>query len=62
MQRHHLFEFNDHPSAPKALKELIIESLSRTLDWGRMVDGLVPAFTRFVEDARVDEVLDLGAG
>ena len=62
MRRVQLFEFNDHPRAPEALRELIIESLSRTLEWGRMLEGLVPEFTRFVERAGVDEVLDLGAG
>ena len=62
MQRHHLFEFNDSPWAPVALRETVIESLSRTLQWGRVLEGLVGPFRSFVEQAGVDQVLDLCSG
>lgn len=62
LPRIHAFEFNDHPRVPSVLKETVIETLSRTLDWGRMLDGLVPEIERFWTEAGVDELLDLGAG
>ena len=62
LPRIHAFEINDHPAAPEALKETIIEALSRTLDWGKMLDGLVPELERFWTEAGVTELLDLGAG
>ncbi len=40
----------------------MIESLSRTLQWGRILEGLVAPFGSFVEEAGVEEVLDLGSG
>jgi hypothetical protein len=60
--RRHLFELNDSPWAPVALRETIIESLSRTLAWGRILEGLVAPFREFVERARASEVLDLCSG
>lgn len=62
MRRLHLFEFNDSPWAPVALRETVIESLSRTLQWGRVLEGLVAPFASFVEQAGVDQVLDLCSG
>ena len=62
LPRIHAFEINDHPSAPDALKETIIEALSRTLDWGKMLDRLVPEIERFWTTAGVNELPDLGAG
>ena len=56
------FEFNDHPSAPAALRESITEALSRTIDWGGMMRGLVEPLGSFLEEAGATEVLDLGAG
>jgi hypothetical protein len=57
-----LFEFNDAPWAPAVLRETMISALSRALRRGRMLDGLVAPFTRFVERAATREVLDLCAG
>lgn len=68
LPRLHLFEFNDAPWAPAALREGIIESLSLTLERGRLLDGLVEPFTDFLHEAGagrpLDElvVLDLGSG
>jgi hypothetical protein len=61
-RRRHLFEFNDSPWVPVALRESIIESLSRTLAWGRILQGLVPPFRDFLARAGVREVLDLCSG
>ena len=62
LPRMHLFEFNDSPWAPRAIRDTIIESLSRTLSWGRLLAGLVAPFEEFVARAGVDEVLDVCAG
>ncbi len=62
MQRAHLFEFNDSSWAPAALRETVVEALSRTLRWGRVLRELVGPFRSFLERARADEVLDLCSG
>jgi hypothetical protein len=62
LSRRQLFEFNDLAQAPAAVRDTIVESLSRTLAWGRILDELVPAFERFLEAAGTREVLDLGSG
>jgi hypothetical protein len=60
--RLHLFEFNDSSWAPRALRDTIVESLSRALSWGHLLAGLVAPFEEFVARAGVDEVLDVAAG
>jgi hypothetical protein len=62
MNRRQLFEFNDSSWAPRALRDTIVESLSRALSWGHLMAGLVAPFEEFVARAGVDEVLDLGSG
>jgi hypothetical protein len=62
LARRHWFELNDSAWAPVALRETIIESLSRALAWGRILQGLVAPFRAFVEKAGVTEVLDLCSG
>lgn len=62
LPRIHAFEVNDTPQAPRFLRELIVESLTRTLRWGRVLRGLVPPFQRFLEASGATEVLDLCAG
>lgn len=62
LPRLQLFEFNDLPTVPAPVRDTIVESLSRTLEWGRMLDGLVPPFERFLEQAGTLELLDLGSG
>ncbi len=57
-----LFEFNDAPWAPEALRALVIETLSDTLAAGRLLDGLVPAFRDFLADSQATALLDLGSG
>jgi hypothetical protein len=62
LPRVRLFEFNDSSWAPASLRDFILESVTRSLDWGRSLSGLVAPFQRFVETAGAREVLDLGAG
>jgi hypothetical protein len=62
LPRLHLFEFNDSAWAPRVLRDTIVESLSRTLEWGHLLAGLVAPFEEFVERAGVSELLDVGAG
>src|SRR5438067_6679500 len=62
LPRLQLFEFNDSAWAPRALRDTIVESLSRALAWGHLLAGLVAPFEEFVERAGVDEVLDVCAG
>jgi hypothetical protein len=58
----HLFEFNDAAWAPPVLRDTIVETLSRTLAWGRVLRGLVAPFEAFLAAAGVSEVLDLASG
>lgn len=44
------------------LRDTIVESLSRTLRWGKILSGLVEPFGRFLDRANTTEVLDLGSG
>lgn len=62
LPRLQLFEFNDSPWAPRAVRDTVIEALSRTLRWGHLLAGLVAPFAGFVERAAVDEVLDVCSG
>jgi hypothetical protein len=57
-----LFEFNDAAWAPPVLRDTIVETLSRTLAWGRILRGLVAPFEEFLAAAGVSEVLDLASG
>jgi len=62
LPRLQLFEFNDLPGMPAAVRDTVVESLSRTLRWGRILRGVVPPFERFLAQCGAREVLDLGAG
>jgi len=62
VQRAHLFEWNDLPWIPAAIRDSIVESLGRTLAWGRMMGGLVAPFRDFLDRAGTRDVLDLCAG
>jgi len=62
LPRLQLFEFNDLERAPAALRESLIEALSRALSWGRMMRGLAAPFAQFLERTNASEVLDLCAG
>lgn len=57
-----LFEFNDLDAVPAAVRDTIVESLSRALEWGQMLRGLVKPFEAFLTEAGASEVLDLGSG
>lgn len=62
LPRLQLFEFNDLPWVPAAVRDTVVESLSRTLRWGRMLDGLVGPFDAFLTAAGTREVLEIGSG
>jgi hypothetical protein len=62
LPRFQLFEFNDAPWAPKVLRDTVVGALSRSLRWGRMLDGLVAPFEAFLTACGTREVLDLCAG
>lgn len=62
MARLQLFEFNDAPWAPAALRATLVEALSRAIRWGRLLDGLVSPLARCLELAGTSQVLDLCAG
>ena len=62
LPRLQLFEFNDAAWAPEALKELIVESLSRTLRWGHVLRGIVGPLQAVLDQTGATEVLDLAAG
>jgi hypothetical protein len=57
-----LFEFNDAAWAPAVLRDIIVESLSRLLDWGGILRGLVAPFEDFLAAADAREILDLASG
>ena len=60
--RRHLFELTDEAWAPEALRALIIESLGRTLRWGRMLRGVVEPLLEFTKRHKIRRVLDLASG
>lgn len=62
LPRVQLFEFNDAAWAPPVLRDIIVETLSRALIWGRILRGLVAPFEGFLAAAGVSEVLDLASG
>src|SRR5688500_16283332 len=57
-----LVELNDLERTPGFLRDTLIETLSRALRWGRMLEGLVAPLRTFLAAAGTDEVLDLCAG
>jgi len=60
--RAHLFEFNDRNWVPASLRDTIVETLSRSLQWGGFLRPLVPVIDRFLSACGTREVLDLCAG
>lgn len=62
LPRMQLFEFNDLPWVPASVRDTVVESLSRTLRWGKMLDGLVEPFESFLDAAGTREVLEIGSG
>jgi hypothetical protein len=62
LPRLQLFELNDSAWVPRPLRDTIVEALSRALDWGGMMRGLVGPFAAFLDETGADEVLELGSG
>ena len=62
LPRLQLVELNDQSWVPALLRDTIVESLSLTLRWGRILDGLVDPLLDFLREAEATEVLELGSG
>ena len=62
LPRAQLFEFNDRTWVPASLRDTIVETLSRSLEWGGFLRPLVPVIDEFLSVSRTNEVLDLCAG
>lgn len=62
LPRAQLFEFNDRDWVPESLRDTIVETLSRSLDWGRFLQPLAPVLDSFLAASGTREVLDLCAG
>jgi hypothetical protein len=62
LRRAQLFEFNDHAWVPTTLRDTIVETLSRSLEWGGFLRPLVPVIDRFLSESGTRDVLDLCAG
>ncbi len=57
-----LFEFNDSAWAPPLLRDTLIDSLSRAIRWGGLLDGVIEPLQRCLDAAGTSQVLDLCAG
>lgn len=62
LPRLQLFEFNDLAWVGPALRDSLVEALSRGQRWGRTLRGLVGPYGEFLEAAGTREVLDVCAG
>lgn len=62
LPRLQLFEFNDAPWAPALLRDTLVDSLSRALRLGRVLDGLTAPFDEFLDACGTRDVLDLCSG
>ena len=62
LRRRQLFEGNDAAMTPAPLRDVIVETLSRTLAWGRMLADLVGPLRAFVAATGATELLDVCAG
>jgi hypothetical protein len=62
LPRLQLLELNDQAWVPDVVRDTVVDALSRTLRWGRVLDALAEPFSQFLARAGVDEVLDLGSG
>jgi hypothetical protein len=60
--RAQLFEIHEQSWVPESLRDLIVETLSRSLDWGGFMRPLLPIVEEFLAAAGTREVLDLCAG
>ncbi len=56
------FECNDSPRCPLFIRESILEVLGKSIRDAKVYDALTPEFVQFCADAKVDTVLEFGAG
>ncbi|MCK6571611.1 hypothetical protein L6V77_11035 [Myxococcota bacterium] len=62
LPRLHLFEFNDLAWVPAPVRDTVVESLSRTLVWGRILAGVVDPLEACLAAAGTRRLLDVGSG
>lgn len=62
LPRVQLFEFNDSSWAPAIVRDTLVDSLSRAIRWGGLLDGVVTPLRRALDAAGTREVFDLCAG
>lgn len=62
LPRAQLFELHEQTWVPESLRDMIVETLSRSLDWGGFIRPLLPIAERFLSAAGTRDVLDLCAG
>ncbi len=62
LPRLHLFELHDLDWVPSAISESVVEVLGNVMQWGRIVDAMMPALRTFVARAGCAEVLELCSG
>jgi hypothetical protein len=62
LPRQQLFEFNDLAAVPAPIRDTVVESLSRTLGWGRVLAGVVDPLEACLSAAGTRRILDVGSG
>ncbi|PZR11479.1 MAG: hypothetical protein DI536_17795 [Archangium gephyra] len=62
LPRLQLFEFNDARWAPSIVRDTLVDSLSRAIRWGGLLDGIVAPLRECLRRAETNAVLDLCAG
>lgn len=56
------YEFNDSPQCPTFIRESILEVLGKSIRDAKVYEALAPRFIQFCQDAKVQTVLEFGAG
>ncbi|MEZ4451284.1 MAG: hypothetical protein R3B09_17525 [Nannocystaceae bacterium] len=62
MKRRHLFEFEDLPWLPTALRDMVTGLLGRTLEFGRLYHPVAPLLARALRATGERSILDLCSG
>lgn len=62
LPRLQLFEFNDARWAPSIVRDTLVDSLSRAIRWGGLLDGVIEPLRSCLAAAGSKSVLDLCAG
>lgn len=62
LPRLQLFEFNDARWAPAVVRDTLVDSLSRAIRWGGLLDGIIEPLRECLRASGTKSVLDLCAG